>query len=57
MQWEYLVFPFLSTGESDSDRLNKLGKEGWELVAVPQQFNTHFAYMKRPITATQVRRD
>ena len=39
--WEYQVVE----GQVAEDRLNELGREGWELVAVTE-FST---YLKRPI--------
>ena len=42
--WEYQVH----RGEISEDRLNYLGKDGWELVAVTEQPPGLTAYLKRP---------
>lgn len=45
MRWEYLTLE-----QADADRLNALGAEGWELVAVasPGHFVLHY-FFKRPV--------
>lgn len=43
MVWEYLVLP-----ESDRSRLNELGFDGWELVAVGGAAPERLLYLKRP---------
>ena len=42
--WEYLIISLSSGGGSYEARLNDLGKQGWELVAV----SDGLAYLKRP---------
>lgn len=43
--WEYQVF----RGEISQGRLDDLGREGWELVAVSEQPSGTTAYLKRPL--------
>ena len=47
-RWEYMAIAVhgLSDGESEKT-LNKFGMDGWELVAVAQEGNRVFAYLKR----------
>ncbi len=48
MRWEYLVVE----KTLDSDRLEKLGAEGWELVAVvsPAHFVLHYFFKREART-------
>lgn len=41
-KWEYLI-----AGVMEPKRLNELGEQGWELVAVTE---THTFYFKRPLS-------
>ena len=44
-QWEYKIYEMDARDKykSDNEKLNSLGKEGWELVSV----NNFLAYFKR----------
>ncbi len=42
--WEYLILE-----RSDADRLNALGREGWELVAVSKADDGVELFLKRPL--------
>ncbi|MDQ2651891.1 MAG: hypothetical protein M3Z20_02505 [Chloroflexota bacterium] len=42
--WEYLILE-----RSEADRLNDLGREGWELVAVSQADDGVELFLKRPL--------
>ena len=57
MQWEYKEVSFNDLGKGEAGRslepgLNKLGKDGWELVAVSgdhkDRYMSHFIF-KRPV--------
>ncbi len=43
-RWEYKVF--VESGDRAVAELNRLGREGWELVAV---IETQVFYLKRPL--------
>jgi len=46
-RWEYKA---IRLGEGQVDALNELGKDGWELVAMPVIYQaTQYAYLKRPL--------
>lgn len=42
--WEYLILE-----RSEADRLNELGRSGWELVAVSQANDGVELFLKRPL--------
>jgi hypothetical protein len=42
--WEYLILE-----RSEADRLNDLGREGWELMAVSQADDGVELFLKRPL--------
>jgi hypothetical protein len=42
--WEYLIL-----GRSEAERLNELGREGWELVAVSKADDGVELFLKRPL--------
>jgi hypothetical protein len=44
MQWEYLVFTLRGYPREQVKDLNDQGADGWELIAVSDEF----AYLKRP---------
>jgi hypothetical protein len=48
--WEYLTVP-----ESERDRLDQLGIEGWELVAIGGGPDERLLYLKRPAQSLSAR--
>ena len=44
-KWEYILF-LRGGSERNQAELNRLGAEGWELVAIDDRF----LYLKRPIS-------
>jgi hypothetical protein len=54
-KWEYRT-EGVRFGDSSEDRLNELGAEGWELVAVTlHESGARSLYLKRPITIKQAK--
>lgn len=50
MQWEYMVIDIAGTNSQDEHRLNNLGKNCWELVAIGADHeDRRLAYLKRPL--------
>jgi hypothetical protein len=48
--WEYLTVP-----ETERQRLQQLGGEGWELVAIGGDPGEHLLYLKRPAQSLSAR--
>lgn len=52
-KFQYLILE-LNLGrdlDGGEERLNNLGSEGWEIVAVGVQFTSHFVYLRRKLNA------
>ena len=49
-QWEYLDIPV-----SRRDRLDDLGREGWELIAIVGERGDEKLYLKRPLPSFRER--
>ncbi len=46
MKWKYKVIAMSNDAQANATELNKLGWEGWELVAVHGDETACFAYLK-----------
>jgi hypothetical protein len=54
VQWEYVVLDLgYGSQKFSQDKLNELGRHGWELVTVS---NMHLAFLKRPTNSAMAQR-
>ena len=48
MRWEYKRVYCSPGGEDEEDGLNRMGEDGWELIAVAASGGQRVLYFKRP---------